>query len=407
MLFFNILTLFSLVYLAHCGEMSNFAFVIELERHIEILLLDNDCVIVPGLGGFVAHYIDACYDGRDCLFLPPLRTLGFNPKLNMNDSLLAQSYVEAYDISYPEALTRIDSEVDELKQTLEKDGCFELEDIGILSINGDGNYEFEPCESGILTPDLYGLAGVQVERLTTDEKQLQSVATVDLPVCASCKPTSIIEEKADAEGENAEIVTLCGTKLEGGFDDCNDDAGKTIQIKVSVLRNVLAVACAVVAFFLLSTPINTEVYENGLKQSAIVNGLLYNLVPNDGGSQELNISGALRAESVVKEKASPVNTKAAENVQSHMELDKKQLSVPADKSGYCIVLACRIKKSNADEFVYKLHSEGYADARVIGKAGSSLKVVYGCYSSEAEAYAKLNSLREVEMFKEAWIYYIK
>ena len=90
-----------------------------------------------------------------------------------------------------------------------------------------------------------------------------------------------------------------------------------------------------------------------------------------------------------------------------MELDKKQLSVPADKSGYCIVLACRIKKSNADEFVHKLHSEGYADARVIGKAGSSLKVVYGCYSSEAEAYAKLNSLREVEMFKEAWIYYIK
>ena len=35
---------------------SNFAPVIELERHIEILLLDNDCVIVPGLGGFMAHH---------------------------------------------------------------------------------------------------------------------------------------------------------------------------------------------------------------------------------------------------------------------------------------------------------------------------------------------------------------
>ena len=32
--------------------------MIELSQHIEVLLLENDCVIVPGLGGFVAHYTD-------------------------------------------------------------------------------------------------------------------------------------------------------------------------------------------------------------------------------------------------------------------------------------------------------------------------------------------------------------
>ena len=31
--------------------------VIELQRHIEILLLDNDCVIVPDFGGFVAQVL--------------------------------------------------------------------------------------------------------------------------------------------------------------------------------------------------------------------------------------------------------------------------------------------------------------------------------------------------------------
>ena len=61
----------------------NFAHVIELERHIEILLLSNDCVIVPGLGGFMTHHIDARYDEQDNMFLPPLRTLGFNPQLNI------------------------------------------------------------------------------------------------------------------------------------------------------------------------------------------------------------------------------------------------------------------------------------------------------------------------------------
>ena len=31
----------------------NFADMIELAQHIETLLLENDCVIVPGFGGFV------------------------------------------------------------------------------------------------------------------------------------------------------------------------------------------------------------------------------------------------------------------------------------------------------------------------------------------------------------------
>ena len=51
--------------------------MIELERHIEILLLDNDCVIVPNLGGFMAHHVEAHYDDNDMLFLPPSRTLLF------------------------------------------------------------------------------------------------------------------------------------------------------------------------------------------------------------------------------------------------------------------------------------------------------------------------------------------
>ena len=35
--------------------------MIELAQHIEALLLENDCVIVPGFGGFVAHYAPATH----------------------------------------------------------------------------------------------------------------------------------------------------------------------------------------------------------------------------------------------------------------------------------------------------------------------------------------------------------
>ena len=88
--------------------------MIELDRHIEILLLNNDCVIIPDFGGFMTHHVAAVYDGENKRFLPPSRTLGFNHHLQLNDSLLAQSYVEVYDISYPEAFSLIAEEVEEL-----------------------------------------------------------------------------------------------------------------------------------------------------------------------------------------------------------------------------------------------------------------------------------------------------
>ena len=45
--------------------------MIELTKHIEILLLENDCVIVPGLGGFIAHHQSAHYEEDEGVFLPP------------------------------------------------------------------------------------------------------------------------------------------------------------------------------------------------------------------------------------------------------------------------------------------------------------------------------------------------
>ena len=139
--------------------------MISLDRHIEILLLSNDCVIVPGFGGFMAHHVDARYDETDFSFLPPSRSIGFNPQLKMNDSLLVQSYIEAYDLSYPEALKKVQGEVRELKQQLEQNGEFELNDIGVLKINQEGNIEFTPCEAGLLTPVYYGLSSYNFEPL--------------------------------------------------------------------------------------------------------------------------------------------------------------------------------------------------------------------------------------------------
>ena len=77
--------------------------MIELAQHIETLLLENDCVIVPGFGGFVAHYSPATRIKEENIFLPPTRTIGFNPQLKLNDGVLVQSYMSAYDTSFADA----------------------------------------------------------------------------------------------------------------------------------------------------------------------------------------------------------------------------------------------------------------------------------------------------------------
>ena len=158
--------------------------MIQIQRHIEILLLSHDCVIVPGFGGFIAHHVDAHYDKDDRLWLPPYRTLGFNPQLTLNDSLLVQSYVEAYDMSYPDALRQIESEVEELKGILHTEGEYEMDSVGTLSVNIDGNYEFAPCEAGILSPEVYGLADFSFKRLK------------DAEPLAETTPQNVAEEKS-------------------------------------------------------------------------------------------------------------------------------------------------------------------------------------------------------------------
>ena len=42
--------------------------MIELTKHIEILLLENDCVIVPELGGFITHYQPAHYEESEGVY---------------------------------------------------------------------------------------------------------------------------------------------------------------------------------------------------------------------------------------------------------------------------------------------------------------------------------------------------
>ena len=375
---------------------TNFAVVNELERHIEILLLSNDCVIVPDFGGFMAHHVDARYDGRDNMFLPPLRTVGFNPQLKMNDSLLAQSYVEAYDISYPEAIDRLANEVAEIRQRLENEGKYEINNIGTIYLNEDGNYTFEPCEAGILTPNYYGLGGFDMLPLSTQENE----PTVTLEKTNSTNIAENIE--INQEEKQAEPVVASQNATANSVFDVNDDDEKPsaefILIKKSWLRNLAAACIAIIAFFAISTPLRTP----NVQTSKIDTGMLTRIMPKELVTQNTHQT-KLASKAENSEKVLKINSET--NKDANDEANEKKIDQAELKSAkpyYGIVLASRVTKRNAANYVETLQAKGFKAAKVVITA-TNVKVVYGSYETENQAYKALHNLRNNEVFADGWI----
>ena len=364
-----------------------FADVIELNRHIEILLLSSDCVIVPDLGGFMTHHVDARYDDEDNMFVPPLRTLGFNPQLTMNDSLLAQSYIEAYDINYPEAIRRIEAEVTELKQQLYNDGFYEMTGIGVLSLNEDRRIVFEPCEAGLLTPSLYGLGAFEMLPLD-DKTNSQAVqAAIQLPL-------------TDDSTKSIRTTTKNGEKA--------------IIVKMSWLRNA-AIAAAII-IFLLFTPtiinnIGTETQQPSMSEVDLLPLPNKAVEPKKLDTSAVNIKHDSIETPAVEENVSSADTTKIESADTNAlkaEAIAKTTSEPiAEKeTGYCLVLASQVAQQGAENLVSQMKQHGYEDTRVnINK--NVRRVVYGHYPSQDAAYQALNKLRNSSSdFDEAWVYKI-
>ena len=385
------MVILSFFYLFIWKKCRNFAHVIELERHIEILLLSNDCVIVPNLGGFVAHNIEARYEEQEQLFLPPLRTLGFNPQLTINDSLLVQSYIEAYDISYPVALQRIEGEVEELKQHLQNEGSYELNDIGILALNEDGNYVFTPCEAGILTPTLYGLSSVEMARL-----DVQSQPT-DVPATAKDEAT------------HARIVDMSSQtpETEQDADDLDEaEENDVVRIKYTWIRNTVAIAAILLAAFILVLPTGkTEMMTRTI--SNINNGLFFGMMTEkDTNASKISISRSdergPRSENTqkadIQDKSvadSAVVTSTNGNLTPHSTLHTPQKQ-------FCIVLASYVSMRNANAFIERLQKQGYDQAEIFER-NNIRRVIYGHYASENDAYNDLRRFHRQSETAEAWV----
>ena len=392
--------------------------MIELAKHIEKLLLDNDCVIVPELGGFIAHYQPARYEEGEGVFMPPYRSVGFNPQLMMNDGLLVQSYMQAHHTDYPDAVREIAQGVGALKDKLFQEGVVELSGVGSLYYTIRDTYEFHPELNGVLTPSLYALDSFLIKPLALEQVEEE------------IRP-EFVEKKAPRE------------------------------FNMRWLNNAVAVAVAVILFFVLSVPVENTYVEKG-NYASLGTECLFDAIRSQSMATTLSAEAkepqrnkthvtpvAVKVEKVApavveapkeepkeEPKAAVVETKVEAKVETKVEAKvapkaevkkevkaeaKKEAKVEAvkaekkvapvakpavapkaSKKNFHVIVASLPTLSDAERILKGYKQNGYSEATVVEGSGRFRIALYS-FSDKASASKKQNELKQIDAFKDAWV----
>ena len=127
---------------------------------IKELLVLHDCVIFPGLGGFVAQYASSSISDNNLTFKPPFKQILFNKNLTNNDGLLANSISKEWGISYEESVEKISSLLFKINNEIKTNKQFSFEGIGILyEVNGILNFK---QQSENLLMESFGLRSINM-----------------------------------------------------------------------------------------------------------------------------------------------------------------------------------------------------------------------------------------------------
>ena len=103
---------------------------------------DHDCVMLPGLGGFVCNPRSAWYDEAQQQIVPPSRDVLFNPRLTTNDGLVANELMAKHGVAYPEAIRAVETLVDTVMAQLNEGQTAELPGLGRLYQEDDAHLRF-------------------------------------------------------------------------------------------------------------------------------------------------------------------------------------------------------------------------------------------------------------------------
>ncbi len=344
-----------------------------LDKHISELLFDNDCVIVPGFGGFVCNHAPARINAAQHVFYPPSKHISFNISLKNNDGLLANQVSQAEKISFAEANDSIREFVSRALALLKLEKRLELKNIGILFLDAESNIRFEPDLAVNYLPDSFGMTVIQspaIKRETTTQR---------------------LEKKP----EDRKMVRLNKEK---------EEAKKGSSAKVWIYSAAASVLVIGFTFIYLKTDLIRNINFADLNPFASKEKAAYVFQPHMLPAESTK---SLPAISSINENYSSLKLNAADRpiTVQMMEADKTFVrtttsSVDVSSKKYFIIGGCFEVPENAERFLQTLLGKGYPAAK-LSKLGRLTPVCYNGFATRQEADAELARIKAAD--PNAWL----
>lgn len=164
-----------------------------LSKMVKELILDNDKVVLPGLGCFTAEIIPASFSDKGYTINPPYRRLSFR---SMPDEghLLAQLYARSNNIELQMADRIVREFITELKSVLFARKTVVFPGLGRLRATRENNVFFVADENLDIYPSGFGLEPVSLKNHQESREEvaaaMQNLASILEPSAQSREVTS-------------------------------------------------------------------------------------------------------------------------------------------------------------------------------------------------------------------------
>ncbi|MDR0969686.1 MAG: SPOR domain-containing protein [Lentimicrobiaceae bacterium] len=122
------------------------------------LLYIHECVVIPGLGGFITQTHPAKVHLVKDQFKPPYKEIVFNPHLRANDGMLLNYIAQQDTLSYADAKLRLDRFVLKCLNELDKGNKISFRKIGRIYYNEEKQFVFQADETQNYLADSFGLS---------------------------------------------------------------------------------------------------------------------------------------------------------------------------------------------------------------------------------------------------------
>ena len=167
-----------------------------LSKMVKELILDDDRVVLPGLGCFVAEIVPAYFSDKGYTINPPYRKLYFRSRPDEGDALI-EFYMKSNDVSYEVAERIVKDFVSELKSVLHAKKMVLFPGLGRLRATKENNVFFIADEDLDIYPEGFGLGPISLKTHQETSEEV-TAAVADLKTLLEADPVPDSDPVSDS-----------------------------------------------------------------------------------------------------------------------------------------------------------------------------------------------------------------